>query len=231
MVAFGFLIFLLIIAVIGPWITPHDPNAQDLLNTLADPLTPNHVLGTDELGRDTLSRLIVATRVAMLAAGQAVIIGMALGVPPGLVAGYFGGFVDLTIMRITDAVQSFPPLILAIAIVGILGPGLRNAMLAVGIIFAPNFLRIVRGAVLEVREETFIEASRSIGTPTIADHPDPDPAQRVAAVVGADLAGGRVRPAGRGVAELLGVGGAVAAGVVGVDVRVAAISSCRVSRG
>ena len=167
MVAFGFFVFLLIIAVIGPWIAPHDPNAQDLLNSLADPLTPNHVLGTDELGRDTFSRLIVATRVAMLAAGQAVIIGMALGVPPGLVAGYFGGFIDLTIMRVTDAVQSFPPLILAIAIVGILGPGLRNAMLAVGIIFAPNFLRIVRGAVLEVREETFIEASRSIGTPTI----------------------------------------------------------------
>jgi ABC-type dipeptide/oligopeptide/nickel transport system permease subunit len=166
MVAFGFLVFLLIIAVIGEWITTHDPIKQDLANTLADPFTGGHVLGTDELGRDTLSRLIVGTRVAMEAAGQAVIIAMILGVPPGLAAGYFGGFVDLTIMRITDAVQSFPPLILAISVVGILGPGLRNAMLAVGIVFAPNFLRIVRGSVLEVREETFIEASRSIGTPT-----------------------------------------------------------------
>ena len=166
MIAFGYLVFLLIIAIIGPWITPYDPNAQDLLNSLADPLTDGHILGTDELGRDTLSRLIVAARVAVLAAGQAVAIGMLLGVPPGLIAGYFGGAVDLTIMRITDAVQAFPPLILAISIVGILGPGLRNAMLAVGIIFAPNFLRIVRASVLEVREETFIEASRSIGTPT-----------------------------------------------------------------
>jgi peptide/nickel transport system permease protein len=165
MIAFGFIVFLLIIAVIGPWIAPYDPNAQDLANTLADPFQGGHILGTDELGRDTLSRLIVATRVAMQASAQAVIIAMLLGVVPGLIAGYVGGFVDLTIMRITDAVQSFPPLILAIAVVGILGPGLTNAMLAVGIIFFPNFLRIVRGAVLEVREETFIEASRSIGTP------------------------------------------------------------------
>jgi ABC-type dipeptide/oligopeptide/nickel transport system permease subunit len=166
MIALGFIVFLVIIAIIGPYITPYEPNAQDLLNSLADPFKGGHVLGTDELGRDTLSRLIVGTRVAMLAAGQAVIIGMTLGVPPGLVAGFFSGKIDLFIMRVTDAVQSFPPLILAIAVVGILGPGLRNAMLAVGIIFAPNFLRIVRGAVLEVREETFIEASRSIGTPT-----------------------------------------------------------------
>jgi peptide/nickel transport system permease protein len=166
MIALGFLVFLVIIAIIGPHITPYDPNAQDLLNALSDPFKGGHVFGTDELGRDTLSRLIVGTRVAMLAAFQAVIIGMTLGVPPGLLAGFFSGRVDLFIMRVTDALQSFPPLILAIAVVGILGPGLRNAMLAVGIIFAPNFLRIVRGAVLEVREETFIEASRSIGTPT-----------------------------------------------------------------
>lgn len=166
MIAFGFLLVLLLIAVICNMITPYDPNAQDLRNTLAGPFTDGHILGTDELGRDTLSRLIVATRVAMLAAGQAVLVAVLLGVPPGLIAGYFGGFVDLLIMRITDSVQSFPPLILAISLVGILGPGLDNAMLAIGIIFAPNFLRIVRGAVLEVREETFIEASRSIGTPT-----------------------------------------------------------------
>jgi len=167
MVAFGYIMFLIVIAVIGPWITPHNPNQQSLGNVLADPFKPGHWLGTDELGRDVLSRLIVGTRVAMLASGEAVAIALVLGVPPGLLAGYFGGRVDLTIMRITDAVQSFPPLILAIAMVGILGPGLFHAMLAVGVVFAPNFLRIVRAAVLEVREETFIEASRSIGTPTL----------------------------------------------------------------
>ena len=167
MVALAFLIFLVLVAIFAPWISPQPPNEQSLREVLLDPFSKGHVLGTDELGRDVLSRLIHATRVAMLAAAQAVAIGMVLGVPPGLVAGYFGKWVDLVIMRITDAIQSFPPLILAIAIVGILGPGLRNAMLAIGVIFAPNFLRIVRGAVLEVREETFIEASRSIGTPTV----------------------------------------------------------------
>ena len=231
MVAFGFLIFLLIIAVIGPWITPHDPNAQDLLNRLADPLTPNHLLGTDELGRDTFSRLIVATRVAMLAAGQAVIIGMVLGVPPGLIAGYFGGFVDLTIMRITDAVQSFPPLILAIAIVGILGPGLRNAMLAVGIIFAPNFLRIVQrrgvgGAGGDVHRGVSVDRDADG-----EDHPHPDLAERVAAVVGADLVGGRVRSARRGVAAASWGWGCSCRRRRGGRCWVAAISSCRGSRG
>jgi peptide/nickel transport system permease protein len=167
MIAFGFIALLIVIAIIGPWITPHDPNKQSLANRLADPRSPDHLLGTDALGRDVLSRLIVGTRVAMLAAGQAVSVALLLGVPPGLIAGYFGGRIDLTVMRITDAVQAFPPLILAIAMVGILGRGLFYAMLAVGIVFAPNFLRIVRGAVLEVREETFIEASRSIGTPTL----------------------------------------------------------------
>jgi peptide/nickel transport system permease protein len=167
MVAFGFIVVLIVIAIIGPFITPHDPNAQSLGDLLADPFKAGHWLGTDELGRDVLSRLIVGTRVALLASGQAVAIALLLGVPPGLIAGYFGGAVDLTIMRITDAVQAFPPLILAIAMIGILGPGLFHAMLAVGVVFAPNFLRIVRAAVLEAREETFVEASRSIGTPTI----------------------------------------------------------------
>jgi peptide/nickel transport system permease protein len=166
MVAFAFIVLMILVAIVGPWLAPKDPNKQALAGRLADPLSKGHLLGTDALGRDMFSRLIVGTRVAVLASAQAVGVALVLGVPPGLVAGYFGRWVDLAIMRITDAVQSFPPLILAISVVGILGPGLRNAMLAVGVAFSPNFLRIVRGAVLEVREETFIEASRSIGTPT-----------------------------------------------------------------
>ena len=94
MIAFGFIVFLLIIAVIGPWIVPYDPNAQDLANTLADPFTGGHILGTDELGRDTLSRLIVATRVAIKASALAVTVAMVLGVVPGLIAGYVGGSID-----------------------------------------------------------------------------------------------------------------------------------------
>jgi len=165
--ALGFLLFLGLIAIIGDWIAPHDYKEQDLSNILADPFSAEHWLGTDELGRDVLSRLIIGTRVAVQAAAQAVVIAVVLGVPLGLVAGYFGGKVDLVIMRITETVQSFPGIVLAIAYVGIRGPGLTNAMTAVGIIFAPNFVRIVRASVLEVREETFVEASRSIGTPAI----------------------------------------------------------------
>jgi peptide/nickel transport system permease protein len=167
MIALAFIVFLIVIAIIGPWIAPYDPNKPNALNNFVDPFQGRFVLGTDDLGRDTLSRLIVATRVAMVAVAEAVAVGLILGTPPGLVAGYFGGWVDMVVMRITDALQSFPPIILAITVVGVLGPGLRNAMIAVGIVFAPNFVRILRGSVLEIREETFIEASRSIGTPTV----------------------------------------------------------------
>lgn len=167
MVALVVLVALGVVAAIGPWISPYEPNTQDLTRPFLDPFTDGHVFGTDESGRDTFSRMIAGTRVALFAVIQALVVAMVIGVPPGLVSGYFGGFVDLAMMRVTDAVQSFPPLVLAIAIVGVLGPSLRNAMLAIGIVFAPNFMRIVRASVLEVREETFIEASRSIGSPTL----------------------------------------------------------------
>jgi ABC-type dipeptide/oligopeptide/nickel transport system permease subunit len=106
--------------------------------------------------------------VSLIAAVQAVALALVLGVIPGLLAGFFGGWVDMVISRITDALMSFPPLLLAIAIVGVFGPNLRNAMIAVGVIFAPRFLRLTRSAVLSVKEETYIEASRSIGTSTAA---------------------------------------------------------------
>lgn len=152
-------------ALLAPWLTPHDPNALNLRAMQQPPGSGAHWLGTDDLGRDVLSRLLHAGRISLLAALQAVLVGVAIGVPFGLVAGYRGGRIDTLIMRATDAVLSFPPLILAIAIVGIRGRGLTNAMLAVGIVFAPRFVRLVRGAVRSVAEETFIEASRSIGTP------------------------------------------------------------------
>ncbi|MCW0216503.1 MAG: ABC transporter permease [Pseudonocardia sp.] len=165
--ALGYLVLLVLVAVFAPWIAPHDPDAQNLGDAFADPFSAGHLLGADNLGRDVLSRLIVADRVALSATALALGVALLVGVPPGLVAGYFGGWVDRVVMRISDAVQSLPPLIIAIALIGALGPGLRNSMLALGFIFAPNFIRIVRAAVLEVREETFVEASRSIGTPTL----------------------------------------------------------------
>ncbi|MCU1503858.1 MAG: transporter permease, partial [Ilumatobacteraceae bacterium] len=165
MVALGFLLLVVVIAIICPWIQPYDPKAQDLNNTFAGPFTHGHLLGTDNLGRDTLSRLLSSCRIAVLAASESVGVALVLGVIPGMVAGYIRGRVDWVMSRVADAIQSLPPLILAIAIVAALGPGLRNAMLALGIIFSPNFYRLTRAAVLEVREETYIEASRSIGTP------------------------------------------------------------------
>lgn len=163
-VALGYIVVLIIVAFIGQWITPADPDAQNLRNTLADPIASG-LMGTDKFGRDSFSRLIVATHVALLAVGEALAIALALGIVPGLIAGYFGRRVDALIMRITDAVMSFPPLIFALALIVVLGPGLNNAMLAIGVIFAPTFIRLVRGCVLAIRGETFIEASRSIGTP------------------------------------------------------------------
>ncbi|MCW2750694.1 MAG: oligopeptide transporter permease protein [Aeromicrobium sp.] len=164
-VAMVYLTIITLAAILAPLVAPYDPLHQDLHNVLKSP-TSSHPFGTDEIGRDVLSRMIFGARVSLLAAGQAVVLAVVLGVIPGLLAGFVGGWVDAVISRITDAIMSFPPLLLAIAIVGVFGPNLRNAMIAVGIIFAPRFLRLVRASVLVVKEETFVEASRSIGTPT-----------------------------------------------------------------
>ncbi len=164
-VAATYLVILVLVAIFATVVAPQAPDTTSLTNSFAGPSGGNW-LGTDQLGRDVLSRLIVGSRISLLAAVQAVAIGLALGVVPGLLAGYLGRWVDIVIMRITDAIMTFPPLLLAIAFVAVLGQGLSKAMLAVGIVFAPRFARLVRGLVLSVREETFIEASRSIGTPT-----------------------------------------------------------------
>jgi len=163
-IALGMLALVVLAAVFAPILAPHDPEVTDLSNVLADP-GDSGLLGTDDLGRDVLSRLLFAVRISLLAAVQAVLVSIVLGVPPGLIAGYYGGRIDALVMRITDAVMSFPFLILAIAIVGVLGPSLTNAMFAVGFVFAPRLLRLVRATAAGIREETYIEASKSIGTP------------------------------------------------------------------
>lgn len=163
-VSISILLVVIVVSVLGPFITPYDPNKGSLLNVLLPP-SPQHWLGTDDLGRDALSRLLVAGGVSLRATVQAVAIGLALGVIPGVLAGYLGGVVDAIITRIADVLLSFPSLVLALAIVAILGPGLTNAMTAIGIAFAPRFLRIVRGQILFVRGETFVEAAVSTGIP------------------------------------------------------------------
>jgi ABC-type dipeptide/oligopeptide/nickel transport system permease subunit len=160
----AYLAILIIITIIGPWIAPHDPNQNDLRAVLQPP-SAEHWLGTDALGRDALSRLLFAGQVSLVATVQAVAVGLFFGVLPGVLSGYFGGTVDTIITRVADVLLSFPSLILALGIVAILGPGLTNAMFAIGIAYAPRFLRIVRGQILFVRGETFVEAAVSTGLP------------------------------------------------------------------
>ena len=159
-----YLVLLIVITIVGPWIAPHDPNQNDLRAVLQAP-SAEHWLGTDALGRDALSRLLFAGQVSLVATVQAVAVGLVFGVLPGVLSGYFGGLVDTIITRVADVLLSFPSLILALGIVAILGPGLTNAMFAIGVAYAPRFLRIVRGEILFVRGETFVEAAISTGIP------------------------------------------------------------------
>jgi peptide/nickel transport system permease protein len=165
MIAIVFMGVLILVAVFASIVAPHNPDENNLRAVFADP-SGDHLLGTDQNGRDTLSRLIFGARVSLKAAVQAVSIALLLGTIPGLLSGYFGKWIDAVIMRIAEAIMTFPPLLLAMAIVGVLGPGLTKAMFAVGVVLAPRFARLIRGLVLVVREETYIEASHSIGTPT-----------------------------------------------------------------
>jgi peptide/nickel transport system permease protein len=162
-VALCILGLLVLLAVFSPFITPYDPYQQDLRNVTRPPFTDGHLLGTDALGRDVLSRVMVGSRTSMLAVLEGLTVAFLLGVPLGFVAGFFGGLIDVVIMRVTDAVMSFPGMILAIALVGMLGPSLRNAMIAVGFLMSPRFLRLIRGVVLGITQETYVEAARSIG--------------------------------------------------------------------
>ncbi len=150
------------LAALAPVVAPADPIAQDLNARLLPP-TWQHWLGTDDLGRDLLSRLIYGGRVSLTVG--IVSVGFALGVGTllGLTAGFYGGWSDSVTMRVMDTMLAFPATLLAIFIVGIRGPGLNNAMLAIGVINIPIFARIVRGAVLRVRQEDFVDAARALG--------------------------------------------------------------------
>src|SRR5262245_48051278 len=148
------------VALAAPVLAPHPPAAQ-----IAKPLLPpgaTHLLGTDEFGRDELSRLIWGARVSLYVGGLAVLIALGLGATAGVVAGFFGGWVDDVIMRVMDVVLSLPALVLAIAITSVLGPTLTNAMLAIGIVYAPTFARVARGPTLTVVRVPYIEAARSM---------------------------------------------------------------------
>lgn len=150
------------LAVLGDWITPFDPNRQFHTKTFQPP-SSEHWLGTDALGRDQLSRVIAGARTSLLAAVQAAGISVVVGAPLGVLAGYRGGRIDTVLSRIIDGMMAVPGLILALSVIAVLGPGLTNAMLAVGLLLIPTFFRVTRAATLDVRSEPYIEASTAIG--------------------------------------------------------------------
>jgi len=155
---------IIVLAAVAPLLPLADPNKINSANRLLGPGTPGHLLGTDELGRDFLSRLIWGARVSLLAGFGAALISLALGASVGLVAGFFGRWVDSVLMRTTDVILAFPGILLAIGVIAALGSGLTNAMIAVAISGFPLYARVTRGSVLSVRELDFVEAARSIGT-------------------------------------------------------------------
>ena len=158
------LALVIVAAIFAPLVAPHDPDAQNLLATNA-PVSANHLLGTDDLGRDVLSRLIYGARISMEVPFMTVGLALVLALVIGLVAGYRGGRIDYLLMRGADAGLAFPPLVLALAVVAVLGTGVGDVALALALVFAPGFARFIRGQTLAVKEESFVEASQSIGTP------------------------------------------------------------------
>jgi peptide/nickel transport system permease protein len=154
----------IILALLAPWIVPYDPIATSWA-LVRKPPSALHWFGTDDLGRDILSRVIFGARASLVAGAISVGIALSIGVPLGLLAGYRGGFIDALISRITDAMLACPFLILAIALAAFLGPSLHNAMIAIGISTTPVFIRLTRGQTLSVKVEDYVEAARAIGNP------------------------------------------------------------------
>lgn len=151
-------------ALLAPWLAPFDPLKTSFLAVRKAPSALNW-LGTDELGRDLLSRLLWGARSSLLAGVVSVAIALLVGVPLGLVAGYFGGWLDAVVSRLVEALLSCPFLVLAIALGAFLGPSLGNAMIAIGLSAMPVFARLTRGQVLAIRHEDYLEGARAIGLP------------------------------------------------------------------
>lgn len=161
------LLLILILALLAPAIVPYPQDIADKTNLAEKFQAPSatHLFGTDELGRDIFSRVIFGTRISLSTAVLAVALSLIIGVPLGAIAGTFGGIVDEVIMRITDIFLSFPPMLLAILLVSMLGPSLSNAILAIALAWWPWYTRIVRGQAISIKERKFIQAAETIGTP------------------------------------------------------------------
>ncbi|MGI9384318.1 MAG: ABC transporter permease, partial [Methyloligellaceae bacterium] len=152
---------LIVSALLAPWIVPYDPEAMDY--TMMEGISWAHPLGTDDLGRDLLSRLIYGARISLLVGFSTVAISLVIGVVLGVMAGYFGGVTDMVIMRYIDLQWAFPNFIIAVYLVAVIGQGLLNVIIAISLAFIDDFARIVRGMVLSIREEQYIDAAKCLG--------------------------------------------------------------------
>jgi peptide/nickel transport system permease protein len=166
--AFGFVVVagLCLVAAFAPLVAPYGAAEQDIVNRLQGP-SGDHVLGTDHLGRDLLSRIIFGARVELGVAVPAVTAALVLGLALGLTAGYLGGRVDNVLIVIMDSIQAFPPVILALALLAVLGASLRNILIVIAITFSPQYARVARASVLAVKQNPFIEAERALGAHSV----------------------------------------------------------------
>ena len=155
-------VFFLLVTALAPMLAPYDPVATDFASVLTPP-TREHPFGTDDIGRDILSRVIHGSRVSLEAGLFTVAVALTIGLPLGLAAGFFGGRVDMLISRGIEVILSFPTLVLALGITAILGPKLIHALFAIGIVFVPHFARLIRGQVLSVKENDYVNAARALG--------------------------------------------------------------------
>lgn len=158
----GFLIVIFFIALTAPWITPFDVAAQDLGNSNGAPGWP-HLLGTDEFGRDVLSRIMYGARTSLSVSATAIGISMVLGMTLGAAAGYFGGFFERAVMTVVDLTWSFPDILIALMLVAIVGPGLTSTMFAIAVAYLAQFTRVTRAQIVQLKRETFIEATINLG--------------------------------------------------------------------
>jgi peptide/nickel transport system permease protein len=156
------IIMLTMIAVTAPWIAPYDPLEQSIREALQPP-SAEHVFGTDDIGRDMLSRIIYGARISLRVGLISVAIGSIIGTTAGIVSGFYGGAVDNVIMRVTDVLAAFPGMLLALTVIAVLGPGLFNAMIAVGVGSIPSYTRIARGSTMSIRNCAYVESARAVG--------------------------------------------------------------------
>ncbi len=154
---------ILIMAIFAPFIAPYDPIKSS--GEALQPPSPKHIMGTDNLGRDLFSRIVFGSRVVLSVVLSASLLSMVVGVPLGLISGYFGGKLDRALSMLMDSMYAFPGLILAIAIAAVLGPSVVNAIVAISVVYIPTYFRMIRGQTLSLKAQLFVEAAKAIGSP------------------------------------------------------------------